>query len=76
MTEENKKPEIVFAPGCFDHFDGTQEELDEFVAHVREMFEGKTPEEILEMGRPIDELSEEELEILEQITQEEKRNLQ
>ena len=29
ITSENMK--IVFAPGCFDDFDGTQEELDEFV---------------------------------------------
>lgn len=27
-----KKPEIVFAPGCFDNFDGTQEELQDMSA--------------------------------------------
>lgn len=30
--------EIVFAPGCFDEFDGTQEELDQLVADIREAF--------------------------------------
>lgn len=33
MTQ--KKPlKIVFDPGCFDHFDGTQEELDQLVAEL------------------------------------------
>ena len=30
MTEENKI-KIEFAPGAFDNFDGTQEELDEMM---------------------------------------------
>lgn len=29
---------LAFAPGCFDNFDGTQEELDELVANIKEMF--------------------------------------
>jgi len=37
---------IVFEPGCFDDFEGTQEELDELVAEIQSMFEGKTREEI------------------------------
>ena len=36
MTDE-KKPEIVFAPGCFDSFEGTQEELDELVAEIQRL---------------------------------------
>ncbi len=32
MTD--KKTKIKFAPGCFDHFDGTQEELDGLVAEL------------------------------------------
>ena len=37
-NEENKKtPEVVFAPGCFDHFEGTQEELDELIQQIKEM---------------------------------------
>ena len=41
--------ELVFAPGCFDEFEGTQEELDEFIAEIRasvasgEIFEKMTP---------------------------------
>jgi hypothetical protein len=33
MTE--KKIELKFAPGCFDSFDGTQEELDELIAELQ-----------------------------------------
>ena len=47
MTE--KKIQVEFAPGCFDDFDGTQQELDELVAEIQrmansgEMFENSTP---------------------------------
>ena len=38
MTE--KKPlKIVFDPVCFDNFEGTQAELDEFVAQIQAMAE-------------------------------------
>lgn len=39
MTEENKPLKIEFAPGCFDSFEGTQEELDELIAEIQRMFE-------------------------------------
>jgi len=34
MTKELK---VTFAPGCFDTFDGTQEELDELLESIRAM---------------------------------------
>jgi hypothetical protein len=34
MTKELK---VTFAPGCFDSFDGTQEELDELLESIRAM---------------------------------------
>jgi len=34
MTEDKKPLKIEFAPGCFDHFEGTQEELDELIAEI------------------------------------------
>ena len=40
MTD--KKLEIVFAPGAFDNFEGTQEELDELVAGIKQMMEDGT----------------------------------
>jgi hypothetical protein len=35
MTD--KKLELMFAPGAFDNFEGTQEELDELIAQIRNM---------------------------------------
>lgn len=57
MTEK-KTPEIIFAPGCFDNFDGTQEELDELMAQIQGMFENGVPPESVQ----VIELSEEDLE--------------
>lgn len=65
MTE-NKKIQIEFAPGCFDNFDGTQEELDEFIAELTRMAESG---ELQAQSQPLDDdtfnqLSQEEQEIL------------
>ena len=35
----DKKIKIEFAPGAFDQFEGTQEELDEFIAELQRMAE-------------------------------------
>jgi len=35
--ENNKPLKIEFAPGAFDNFDGTQEELNEFMADIHRM---------------------------------------
>ncbi len=55
MTDEKKELKVEFAPGAFDHFDGTQEELDELLAEIQNMFANKTPEEIEAMSRPLTE---------------------
>lgn len=55
MTEEKKPLKIEFAPGCFDSFEGTQEELDAMIADIQKMFEGKSPEELAAMSVPLDE---------------------
>jgi len=60
MTE--KKPlKVIFDPGCFDNFDGTQEELDEFVAQIQAMAEsGLLDENSVELtDEDIEELDEE-----------------
>jgi parvulin-like peptidyl-prolyl isomerase len=60
MTE--KKPlKVVFDPGCFDNFEGTQEELDEFVAQIQAMAEsGLLFENSVEMtDEDLEELDEE-----------------
>jgi hypothetical protein len=53
MTEE-KKITIEFAPGAFDSFDGTQEELDAFQKEVLEMFATLTLEELKEQSTAVD----------------------
>ncbi len=49
----NKEFKIEFAPGAFDNFDGTQEELDELMAEIQNMFVGKSREEIEALSTPI-----------------------
>jgi hypothetical protein len=34
VSKEHKPLKIQFAPGCFDNFDGTQEELDALMAEL------------------------------------------
>jgi hypothetical protein len=60
MTE--KRPlRVVFDPDCFDNFNGTQEELDEFVAQIQAMAEsGLLFENSVELtDEDIEELDEE-----------------
>lgn len=44
-----KDLKVVFAPGCFDDFEGTQEELNELMAEIKnmaqsgELFDNMTP---------------------------------
>ena len=66
MTDSKKTLEVRFAPGCFDQFDGTQEELDELMAEIQSVFANMTPEELAEQSIPLDEesLTEDEWEIL------------
>ena len=66
MSEQDKdddqpKYKITFAPGCFDEFDGTQEELDQLVAMLTEMAESG---ELAEKGVPLDELEDIDEEVL------------
>lgn len=62
--DEQGKPKLVFAEGCFDDFEGTQEELDEMVATIREIFESKTIDEIREMSTSVEELEDIDDEVL------------
>lgn len=79
-AEDCKQIKIEFAPGAFDEFDGTQEELDEFIAEIQRLV---TSGEILEKSNPVDldELMEEDPEYAMKIIQalspaETKRNVQ
>jgi hypothetical protein len=84
MTDKKEPLKVVFEPGCFDHFDGTQEELDGLMAEIQDMFSNMTPEELKAQSRAIDidELAEaldndpELLEAMKHISDLDKRNLQ
>ena len=54
----NEKIKIEFAEGCFDHFDGTQEELAEFIADIQNMIQSGT---LWENSIPVNEEDEAEL---------------
>ena len=64
---ENKKtPKVIFEPGCFDSFEGTQEELEELMAEIVRLAESG---ELEENARPIDLDNEEDLDILSHIAE-------
>ena len=50
---ENKKPKIEFAPGCFDDFDGTQEELEQLMSQLQTMFENLSTDELESRSRTV-----------------------
>ena len=65
---DKKKPEIIFAPGCFDNFDGTQEELQELIAQIHQMVNDDT---LLENSEPLS--PEEEARVYEMLRNKEQR---
>lgn len=54
----DKEIKVVFAPGCFDDFEGTQEELDELIAQIQQMAKDGT---LFEKAEPVPEEEQEEL---------------
>jgi uncharacterized protein YqgV (UPF0045/DUF77 family) len=73
LTEEEvKELKIEFAPGCFDSFEGTQEELEEFIAEITRMFKSG---EAQRLARPVDfdDLEEDDLEMLARINEHEEQ---
>lgn len=78
-NHEDFVPEVIFAPGCFDDFEGTQEELDALQKEIMDMFTGKTVAELKEQSMALDvnELDDEQLEMLvNAVNGFERRNLQ
>jgi hypothetical protein len=61
-----KLPTVVFAPGCFDSFEGTQEELNELIAEIQKSIEDGT---LFEKSTPVDldSLTDDEIDMLENI---------
>ena len=66
------KPKIVFAPGCFDNLDMSQEELDEFVKMLEQKVEDGS---LFEESRQLDPEDPEDIEIIEHIAEEMSKNL-
>ena len=58
MNEHEKPTQIEFAPGCFDDFEGTQAELNELIADLKNMVASGV---FWENTLPVDEKEEEEL---------------
>jgi hypothetical protein len=67
MTEE-KKITVTFAPGAFDQFDGSQEELDDLVTEITRMAESG---ELTEQSVPVEweDPSDEDLEVMKLVDQ-------
>jgi hypothetical protein len=69
MSDTPKKPktQVNYLPGCFDNLDITQEELDQFMAELEDMFASESFESLVDSGRvmvvqlPEGEFSDEEL---------------
>lgn len=60
MTD-NKKMKVTFMPGCFDGFEGTQEELDLLIKEIQDGFEsGEFQDNAIEV-KDLDDLSDDEL---------------
>lgn len=74
MSDKQEKVKIEFAPGCFDEFDGTQEELDELVKTLQNM----SMDEIIAESEPVDldDLDSDELDqVMSALNQTSKRTL-
>ena len=66
--EDLKDLKIEFAPGCFDNFEGTQEELDALISQITEMFKSG---EAQALARPLDfdDLDEDDIEMLNHLSE-------
>lgn len=70
--EEMKDLKIEFAPGCFDNFEGTQEELDGLIEEIKRMFVSGEAQ-LKSVPLDLDDLDDEEIEILENLSEQNDR---
>ena len=59
--EDDMKIRVEIAPGAFDNFEGTQEELDELIAEINRLAETG---ELFERSQPLDIANMDEAEML------------
>ena len=64
-----KKFRVEFAPGAFDGFEGTQDELDEVIAQIEQAFADMTEEELNSDDNllDLDQLAKDDPELYEEI---------
>ena len=69
--EDSKKIKVVFAPGAFDNFEGTQEELDQLILEINELCQD--PKKMMEssVALDLDDLDEEDEQLLASLVQSE-----
>lgn len=53
--DSNNGIQVSFAPGCFDDFEGTQEELDALVKLITETIESSSMEELEKVSEPLED---------------------
>lgn len=53
-----KTPKVEFAPGCFDNFEGTQEELQDLIAEIHRLVDTG---ELFDEAEPLTEEEAEEI---------------
>jgi hypothetical protein len=75
MSEVNKPYKVIFEPGCFDNFTGTQEELDELVKDIEQAFSDPDFRETMENVVDVSELTEDEQAWFNQVFDPRKRKL-
>lgn len=59
---------VVFLPGCFDDFEGTQEQLDQFVEEIRTLAESGQLEHLSELV-DLEDLEPEEQDLIQRLDQ-------
>lgn len=71
MSENTKSNKVYFAPGCFDTFEGSQEELDDLMLEIQRLADtGELTERVhLVNVDEIDTLFEDEPELAEKLLQ-------
>jgi hypothetical protein len=69
MTDKKIKFKVEFAPGAFDSFEGTQEEMNEMIREVQELFSNMTLEDLQhnDLLMDLSELKESDPELYEQV---------
>jgi hypothetical protein len=77
-NDKDTEFKLVFAPGCFDDFEGTQEELEEMIEQIKKAFEsGELFEQSIEID--LEELEHDDPELFAKLSTpigEDKRTLQ